>query len=236
MDDLTAHERAVAMKLLLMIQKEMSLQEVTEIVDAKTDEEIKAGFVSNGNQEEPAEETVEETESQEEEIDLYALAKKLGIEDYDKYLQTTQEQAAAYGAKKATTQDIFANCQTISNHVADLPATKGMFGKELFSLMKSNATFINTGRGAQVVEEDLIAVLKENPDMTAILDVTFPEPPVAGSELYTLPNVFLTPHIAGSSGDERQRMSAYMVEEFYRWREGQPCKWEVTEKMLEIMA
>ncbi len=164
------------------------------------------------------------------------MLKPYRLDVYISSTSMTEEQAAIYGAKKATTREIFANCQTISNHVADLPATKGMFGKELFSLMKPNATFINTGRGAQVVEEDLIAVLKENPDMTAILDVTFPEPPVAESDLYTLPNVFLTPHIAGSSGDERQRMSAYMEEEFYRWRAGQPCKWEVTEKMLETMA
>ena len=159
--------------------------------------------------------------------------------DLDVYISSTsmtEEKAKALGAKKATTREIFAQCQTISNHVADLPATKGMFGKELFALMKPNATFINTGRGAQVVEEDLIQVLERNPDMTAVLDVTYPEPPVAGSPLYTLPNVFLTPHIAGSAGDERQRMSAYMEEEFYRWRAGEDCRWEVTEKMLETMA
>lgn len=148
----------------------------------------------------------------------------------------TEEKAAAYGARKATTEEIFSQCQTISNHVADLPATKGMFHKGLFQLMQPTATFINTGRGAQVLEEDLIAVLRENPDMTAVLDVTYPEPPEAGSALYTLPNVFLTPHIAGSSGNEVQRMSAYMLDEFRRFTSGEPCLWEVTEKMLETMA
>lgn len=148
----------------------------------------------------------------------------------------TEEKAASYGARKATTEEIFSQCQTISNHVADLPATKGIFNKELFKLMQPTATFINTGRGAQVVEEDLIAVLRENPDMTAVLDVTYPEPPEAGSPLYTLPNVYLTPHIAGSSGNEVQRMSAYMLDEFRRFTSGQPCLWEVTEKMLETMA
>ena len=159
--------------------------------------------------------------------------------DLDVYISSTsmtKEKAAAYGAKKATTEEIFAHCQTISNHVADLPATKGMFDKKFFSLMKPNATFINTARGAQVVEEDLIEVLKANPDMTAVLDVTFPEPPVEDSPLYTLPNVFLTPHIAGSSGSEVQRMSAYMLEEYRRWCKGEPLKWEVTPKMLETMA
>ena len=164
------------------------------------------------------------------------MLKPYDLEVYISSTSMTGEQAAQYGAKRATTEEIFAQCQTISNHVADLPATKGMFGKELFKLMKPNATFINTGRGAQVVEEDLIAALQANPDMTAVLDVTYPEPPEEGSSLYTLPNVFLTPHIAGSSGDEVQRMSAYMVEEYRRWCKGEPLKWEVTVKMLETMA
>jgi len=56
------------------------------------------------------------------------------------------------------------------------------------------------------------------------------------SPLYTMPNVFLTPHIAGSSGQEKQRMSAYMLEEYRRWCAGEPLKWEVTGKMLETMA
>ena len=159
--------------------------------------------------------------------------------DLDVYISSTsmtEEKAAAYGAKKATTEEIFAQCQTISNHVADLPATKGMFNKRLFSLMKPNATFINTGRGAQVVEEDLVEALKANPDMTAVLDVTYPEPALEGNPLYTLPNSFITPHIAGSSGQEKERMSAYMLEEYRRWCKGEPCKWEVTPKMLETMA
>ena len=167
------------------------------------------------------------------------VLERLKSYDLDVYISSTsmtEERAAEYGAKKATTEEIFAQCQTISNHVANLPATKGMFNKKLFRLMKPNATFINTGRGAQVIEEDLIEVLKANPDMSAVLDVTFPEPPLEDSPLYTLPNVFLTPHIAGSSGAEVQRMSAYMVEEYRRWCKGESLKWEVSMKMLETMA
>ena len=148
----------------------------------------------------------------------------------------TEERAAELGVRKAALEEIFEQCQTISNHVADLPQTKGMLHGGLFRRMKPDAVFINTGRGAQVVEEDLVAVLRENPNMTAILDVTWPEPPVEGSPLYTLPNVFLTPHIAGSSGAEVQRMSQYMLEEFRRLRRGEACRWEVTENMLETMA
>lgn len=68
--------------------------------------------------------------------------------------------------------------------------------------MRQGATFINTGRGAQVDEAGLIEVFKRRPDLTALLDITCPEPPEDGSELYTLPNIHLSSHIAGSKNDE----------------------------------
>ena len=69
-----------------------------------------------------------------------------------------------------------------------------------------------------------------------MLDVTYPEPPVAGSELYALPNVFLTPHIAGSAGDEVARMGEQMVDAFRQWQNGETLPCEVSLKMLETMA
>ena len=78
--------------------------------------------------------------------------------------------------------------------------------------------------------------LHERPDLTAILDVTMPEPPEAGSLLYTMENVFLTPHIAGSFGDEIARMGEYVVEECTRFMQHEPCRYEITEQMLKTMA
>ncbi len=98
------------------------------------------------------------------------------------------------------------------------------------------ATFINTGRGAQVEEADLIKVLKERPDLTALLDVTFPEPPESDSAFYTLPNCILTPHIAGSTGNEVRRMGEYMKAEYEKLIRNEPCQYEVTLEMLETMA
>ena len=103
-------------------------------------------------------------------------------------------------------------------------------------ILRPNATFLNTGRGAQVVESDLCRILAERPDLTAILDVTDPEPPTADSLFYTLENCILTPHIAGSSGKEVHRMSAYMVDEFERLLQGRPTRFEVREEMLDRMA
>lgn len=153
---------------------------------------------------------------------------------YDPYV--SDEVLSSLGAKRASLEEIFSTCQIISNHVANLPATVGMIDGKLLHSMLPNAALINTGRGAQVVESDLIAALKACPDRTALLDVTWPEPPEEGSEFYTLPNVFLTPHIAGSQNNEWARMALYMVEEFERTEDHLPVRYEVTEKMLETMA
>ena len=102
--------------------------------------------------------------------------------------------------------------------------------------MPPNATFLNTGRGAQVVEEDLARALREEPERTAVLDVTLPEPPAADSPLRALPNVLLTPHFAGSSGGEVRRMGEAMLAAFRDWRDGRPAPARVTPEMLATMA
>ncbi len=153
---------------------------------------------------------------------------------YDPFL--SDEKAAELGAEKTSLEELFTRCQTISNHVANLPQTVGMVHYDLFRRMKENAVFINTGRGAQVVEADLIRILEEKPDITAVLDVTFPEPPAPDSKLYTLENVILTPHIAGSAGQEVARMGEYMAEQFRKFKNKELCEYEVTLKMLETMA
>lgn len=146
------------------------------------------------------------------------------------------ETLAKLGAKRASLQEIFSTCQIISNHVANLPSTVGMINAELLHSMLPNATFINTGRGAQVDEDALIREMIACSDRTAVLDVTFPEPPVDGSPLLTLPNIFMTPHIAGSLGKEVARMGKYMAIECEKTLAGQPTQYEVSLKMLETMA
>jgi phosphoglycerate dehydrogenase-like enzyme len=111
-----------------------------------------------------------------------------------------------------------------------------MLGEPLFRAMRSGATFINTGRGATVDEKALIRVFGANPSLTALLDVTYPEPPVESSPLFDLPNVFLTSHIAGAAGDEVVRMADLCIEEFEAWTEGKPLRYAVTPDMLDRMA
>ncbi len=153
---------------------------------------------------------------------------------YDPFL--SDERAESLGAKKASLEEIFSTCSVVTNHIADKPETKGIFDYALFSKMLPYATFINTGRGGQVVEEDLARILTERSDLTALLDVTDPEPPAAGHPFYSLPNCIMTPHIAGSYQNEYHRMAEYMRDEYFRFCSGETCIYEVTEKILKTMA
>ena len=146
------------------------------------------------------------------------------------------EKAKELGVRKVDLEAIFKECQVVSNHLANNEQTQGMLHGKLFESMLPYSTFINTGRGAQVVEADLINTLKKRSDLTALLDVTLPEPPESDSELYTLPNCILTPHIAGSAGNEVRRMGEYMKAEYANFTSDKPCQYEVTLKMLETMA
>lgn len=129
-------------------------------------------------------------------------------------------------------RDAFARACVVSNHLPNRDDNKGIITGEMFRLMREGATFINTGRGAQVDEKGLIEVLKQRPDLTALLDVTWPEPPQEGSELYTLPNVRLSSHIAGSLNDEVHRMADYVIGDYIRFAGGEPLVHEVTEQIL----
>ncbi|MBQ9776711.1 MAG: hydroxyacid dehydrogenase [Lentisphaeria bacterium] len=129
-------------------------------------------------------------------------------------------------------EEVFAKAMVISNHLPDRNDNIGVLDGKLFASMREGAVFINTGRGRQVNEAEMIEVLKKRPDLTALLDVTSPEPPENGSELYTLPNVFLSAHIAGSLNDEVHRMADYMIAEYKRFANGEENLYEVKESML----
>lgn len=129
-------------------------------------------------------------------------------------------------------EEAFAKCFVISNHLPDRKDNIGVLDGKLFSSMREGAVFINTGRGAQVNEAEMIEVLEQRPDLTALLDVMHPEPPEEGSKLYTLPNVRLSTHIAGSINDEVHRMADYMIDELKRYLAGEELIYEVRESML----
>jgi len=161
-------------------------------------------------------------------------AHELRILVYDPFL--TDSSAKDLGVEKTDLETIFSTCQTISNHMANNEQTRNLLGYSLFSRMLPNATFINTGRGATVVETDLVHAMTEEPQRVALLDVTVTEPVPESHPFRALSNVFLTPHIAGSMSNEVARMGVYMKDEWQHVSTGQPALYEVTHDMLATMA
>ena len=151
---------------------------------------------------------------------------EVNIIAYDPFMDV--ERAKPLGVELCSLDDVFRHADVISLHTPWLPETVGMITGEHFRLMKPNASFINTARGAVVKENELIEAFQARPDLFALLDVTYPEPPASDSLLLTLPNVIVTPHIAGSMGDECRRMGRFIVDELDRWLAGEPCKHLVT--------
>jgi len=145
-------------------------------------------------------------------------------------------EAAELEVAQVSLEAAFSEAYVVSNHLANVPETRGMLHRGLFESMRPGATFINTGRGITVDEPGMIDVLKRRSDITALLDVTAPEPPVEGSPLYTLPNVHLSSHIAGSIQQERVRMADYCIQDFRAWRHGEQLRYAVSKEMMKTMA
>ncbi len=158
----------------------------------------------------------------------------LNVVAYDPFV--TQDTADKLGVRLVSLEEAFRIADVVSLHTPLLPETKGMITEAHLRSMKPGATFVNTARGAIVDEPAMIRVLQERPDIFAVLDVTNPEPPVDGSPLYTMPNVFMTPHISGSTDQECRRLGQSAVEECRAYLEGRPLKWRLTKEMAAKLA
>ncbi|MDE2514919.1 MAG: C-terminal binding protein [Rhodospirillales bacterium] len=104
-----------------------------------------------------------------------------------------------YGVIPATLEEVLAQSDFVSMHAPATPQAEGMLTEAHFRQMKSNAIFINTGRGPTVQEAGLIRALQEGWIAHAALDVLEVEPPGNNNPLLSMPNVTLSPHNASAS-------------------------------------
>jgi len=141
----------------------------------------------------------------------------------DPYL--SEEEAAKIGVTKVTMGQAFHDAYVVSNHLPNIESLRGAINYSLLASMPKGAVFLNTGRGAQVNEADLAKVAQERPDLSFLLDVTEPEPPVAGHPFYTIPNIQLTSHIAGAMGNELQILGDAVISDLQRYCSGQPLRY-----------
>ncbi len=163
------------------------------------------------------------------------MLKNYQVETYCCDPHLSAERARELGTTPMGMDEIFRTCDVVSLHAANVPATKHMVRGEHFRSMKDGAVFINTARGRIIREDEMIEVLREG-RIFAFIDVTDPEPPAAESALYTLPNVFLTPHLAGPRGREVHRNAEYVLDELRRYLEGREPRYPVTRDMMAWMA
>ncbi|GAA3804154.1 hydroxyacid dehydrogenase [Streptomyces phyllanthi] len=143
----------------------------------------------------------------------------LSVSLYDPYVDDAG--AAALGAVPLPLDELLRTSDIVSVHAPEIPETYRMLSRERLALIPDGGVFINTSRGT-LVDPDALTDELVGGRISAVLDVTEPEPLPAGSPLYRLPNVFLTPHIAGSLGNELARLGGTVVEELERRATGLP--------------
>ena len=152
---------------------------------------------------------------------------------FDPFLSAAE--ADRLGVRLVSLDALMAMSDVISLHAPSLPQTRHMIGAEALARMKDGATLINTARGALVDEDALLAELKSG-RIEAVIDVTDPEVPPQNSPFYSLPNVFLTPHIAGAVGLERARLGDMAIAEIERFCRAEPLQQQIRPEHLELIA
>lgn len=125
-------------------------------------------------------------------------------------------------------QEIFANCSVVSLHLPGIPKTKKVIDRRLLQSLSPHACLINTARGSVIDESALIEILTARTDLIAILDVCQDEPVKFDHALLQLSNCYLTPHISGAIGREREHLGDCMAEEALRWLRGEPLRYAIS--------
>jgi phosphoglycerate dehydrogenase-like enzyme len=141
----------------------------------------------------------------------------------------------AAGAEPAALSEALPQADVLSLHAPSLPETRHLIGAAELAALPPGAVLVNTARGALVDTAALEHACAAD-GLHAVLDVTEPEPLPAGSPLYDLPNVVLTPHVAGSLGSETRTMSAETIGELERYAAGLPPRAPVTRQTLAVQA
>ncbi|MBD0735689.1 hydroxyacid dehydrogenase [Streptomyces sp. CBMA29] len=144
-------------------------------------------------------------------------------------------EAAALGVRLLPLDELLRTSDIVTVHAPALPETHRMIGRRELELMPERAVLINTARGSLVDTDALVTELRRG-RISAVLDVTEPEPLSAGSPLFDLPNAFLTPHLAGSQGNEVRRMGQYVADELERLLAGLPLAHRVDPADLDRAA
>ncbi|GAA1197681.1 hydroxyacid dehydrogenase [Streptomyces hebeiensis] len=157
----------------------------------------------------------------------------LDVALYDPYVSA--EEAAALGVRQVEIGELFAGSDVVSVHTPLLPATTGLVSRDLLTAMRQDSVLINTARGA-VVDQDALTDVVRKERIRAILDVTDPETLPPDHPLWECGNAVITPHLAGSQGNELRRLAELAVAEVTRWAAGDGFAHPVRRERLAFLA
>jgi phosphoglycerate dehydrogenase-like enzyme len=143
--------------------------------------------------------------------------------------------ALALGARLVDLDELLATSDVVSLHAPALPETRHMIGAAQLAAMMDGAVLVNTARGSLLDHDALVAEVASR-RLTAVLDVTDPEPLPPDHPLLRLPGAWVTPHLAGSAGAELSRMAELVLEEIERYCTGRPPLHPVHEQDLRVIA
>ncbi|MBN1238691.1 MAG: D-2-hydroxyacid dehydrogenase family protein [Gammaproteobacteria bacterium] len=132
----------------------------------------------------------------------------------------TGERCAEVGAELVSKQELFAGSDFVTVHLQLSERTRGLIGARELALMKPTAYLVNTSRGPIVVEDDLIAALREGRIAGAGLDVFDTEPLPPDHALRRLPNTVLTPHQGYVTAENYRLFFTAAVENVGAWLDG----------------
>ena len=129
---------------------------------------------------------------------------KCSVLGYDPYAKNVP------GVELTTFEDVLKRSDVVSIHMPSTPETNGTINAQTLALMKPDAIIVNVGRGEVINEADLIAALKAKTIAGAALDVRAQEPPTKG-EMESIPNLILTPHVAGITKESQLRINQILT-------------------------
>jgi len=151
---------------------------------------------------------------------------------YDPHL--SPEEADRLGVASAGLETLMSECDVVSLHAPALPGTRHMIGAAQLARMKRGALLVNTARGSLIDEAALTAALREG-RISAILDVTDPEPPRADHPFRQLPNCVITPHLAGSVADGCRRLGRSVVDQLLAFDAGRALPGFITQERIAVL-
>ncbi|HXJ78953.1 MAG TPA: NAD(P)-dependent oxidoreductase [Candidatus Methylomirabilis sp.] len=153
---------------------------------------------------------------------MAALGRGIGMHVLGWSVRGDDAHVRAAGARPATKDEILRTADVISLHARLVPDTRGLIGRKEFAVMKPTAILVNTGRGALVERDALLAALKERRIMGAGLDVFHQEPIAPDDPLLALPNVVCSPHNAGQTPEVIRDGLLAAVENVENFLRGKP--------------